>query len=189
MSASEGMTLTADTQATPVFKDSRGRTFTPPTGMDDPRLLLAAYRLMPDGMVWRRLFPSRPDQARQARELVRCMLRGHDRAEDAEAVMSELVNAAVAHASGSPFFSSFIAEVQRFGTHGETLRVTVYHCGPTGIPTYRQRHSSISRRPIPGTADERCLLVIHALADAVGYWDAPPGTQTYPMSAEFTAPT
>ncbi|SDG68086.1 hypothetical protein SAMN05421505_106239 [Sinosporangium album] len=36
MSASEGMTLTADTQAAPVSKDSRGRTFIPPTGQQRP---------------------------------------------------------------------------------------------------------------------------------------------------------
>ncbi|SDH83617.1 hypothetical protein SAMN05421505_12416 [Sinosporangium album] len=168
----------------PVFKDARGRLFVPPTGADDPRLVAAVYALLPGGMVWRRLFPCRPDQVRRAREFVRCAMLDHPRVDDAVAAVSELANVAIARGGDRPFFASFIVEVQQYGRHGESSRVTVYDCGPSGIPTYRQRHSSVMARP-EDTANDLALRVLHGVADEVRYWDAPFGERTYPMSAEF----
>ncbi|GII96871.1 hypothetical protein [Sinosporangium siamense] len=172
-----------------VFKDERGRLFVPPTGANDPRLVSAVYALHPGGMMWRRLFPCRADQARRVREFVRCAMLDHPRVDDAVGAVSELVNTAVKRREGMPFFASFVVEVQQYGRHGEGSRITVYDCGPNGIPTYRQRHSSIVAGPVKGTADDLALQALHGLADAVRYWDASSGARTYPMSAELlTAP-
>nr|WP_275410760.1 ATP-binding protein [Sinosporangium siamense] len=136
-------------------------------------------------MIWRRLFPCRPEQARHVRAFVRTMMQDLPLIDDAVAVVSELVNVAVTRNEGRPYFTSFIVEVQRYGRHGEHSRVTVYDCGPTGIPTFRERHNTAQDEPVPDTTDGLALLILHGLADAVGYWDGPHGTPTYPMRAEF----
>jgi serine/threonine-protein kinase RsbW len=74
-------------------------------------------------MVWRRVFPGVPEQARQAREFVRFLLDGFPDADDVVQAAAELVANAVTHTrSGGPG-GSYMLEIRRWPT-GSSLALT-----------------------------------------------------------------
>ncbi|GII96944.1 hypothetical protein [Sinosporangium siamense] len=164
----------------PVFRGQPRPVFVPPTGADDPRLTRAVARLRPGGLVWRRLFPCRADCIRPTRAFVLYMTEGHPLADYAVIAVSELARLAVTRGADRPFFTSFVVEVKQFGPLAERLRLSVYDCGPRGIPTYRERHVTVIDRLPPGEVGDLGMELIHALPATTrrtrgcGFWAAFP---------------
>ncbi|MER5647800.1 ATP-binding protein [Streptosporangium sp. NPDC002524] len=125
----------------------------------NPELIDAMIRLRPGGMIWRRTFPGRPDQASPARRFVRLLLDDSPYRDDAELIAAELISNALRHtASGQPH-GTFVVEVTR---KPDMIRITVYDCGWGGTPTFKRR---------PNTTDEsgRGLATVAAVASRFGY--------------------
>ncbi|GII80514.1 hypothetical protein Sru01_54960 [Sphaerisporangium rufum] len=133
-------------------------------------------------MVWRRDFAGRPDQAREARALVRALLADTGLADDAELVTAELVSNALLHTrSGAPG-GHFAVEVIR---RPNGVRVGVYDLGgpaggtgrvpdaePAGPRSAGYLDTAAAGEPWPREGG-RGLAVVAALARRVG-WDGDP---------------
>lgn len=122
-------------------------------------LVDAAINLHPGGLIWRCVYPGTLDQVPRARHFVGHLLADAPCREDAELIITELSANAVQHTSSSCRNGTFIVELTRTSRE---IGLAVYDCGWGCRPP--------SRRPCKPDAEHgRGLIVVEALADAMGY--------------------
>ncbi|MFC4591775.1 ATP-binding protein [Sphaerisporangium corydalis] len=115
-------------------------------GIADFRGPIGSHECLAGGMVWRRAFPGRVEQASRARFLVRCLLEDTRWNDDAEFVTAELVNNALLHTRSGGSGGYFVVELIR---GPESVRVGVYDLGGGGTPNVTGSIEEIE----PGSAD------------------------------------
>ncbi|MGW4802426.1 ATP-binding protein [Nonomuraea sp. NPDC004297] len=146
--------MTHDVQSlVPRQRNSRTVLAIPSTLVD------AMINLHPGGLVWRRVYPGTLDQIPNARHFAGLLLADSPCREDAELIITELAANAVLHTSSSRRNGTFIVELTRTSRE---IGLAVYDCGWGCRP--------LSRRLCKPDAEHgRGLIVVEALADAMGY--------------------
>ncbi|WP_344936196.1 ATP-binding protein [Sphaerisporangium flaviroseum] len=114
-------------------------------------------------LLWRRVFPGRPEQASQARRFVRLVLAGAPIVEEAELIVSELAGNALRHTRSAPD-GFFVVEVTWNATD---VRIAVRDDGGSGVPRLG------GTEPSPDEEGGRGLVMVAALATRTGYDGSP----------------
>ncbi|MEU9884454.1 ATP-binding protein [Sphaerisporangium sp. NPDC051011] len=119
------------------------------------------------GLVWRRIFPGRLDQVREARRFVRFLLADDPRADDAELIVSELAGNALRHTRSGLATGRFTVEVVLDDSAAGIL-LTVYDHGGTGTPRFTGHDQQCCTEE-----HGRGLAMVSAIATRAGYQGTP----------------
>ncbi|MEU6786979.1 ATP-binding protein [Nonomuraea angiospora] len=117
------------------------------------------------GLVWRRTFAGRGDQAAPARRLVRLLLENTPRAEDAEWVAAELISNALRHSMSGAAGGYFVVEVAR---SAHLARVVLYDLGGGAVPALDRGVPAARKTETGQREDGRGLVGVAQLAAAMG---------------------